>query len=223
MQSTLSMKSISTARYDQLLEVLRSRRSVRRFTNEPLPEGCLEQLAEAARWAPSAGNRQSWRLLAVSDPDLIRRLGEAVREKVAEIRGDLRSNAVRSVGTYLDAFSHFTGAPVVLAFTHRGGPDLLQAMRQSRTATKGLDPEASALASVSAAIENLLLAAHALGLGACWMTGPLLAEEELSSLLEVPPGWRLSALVPVGWPAEQPDPPPRRPVERFLRRLTRNS
>lgn len=213
----------AVTRYDTLLEVLRSRRSVRRFSDAPLPEGVVEQLLEAARWAPSAGNRQSWRVLEVTDPDLIRRMGEAVSARTTEIRGDLRPVAARAAGAYLDNFAHFTGAPLVLVFMHRGGVDLLRVVRRGRGESPsegtGLDPEASALASAAAAIQNLLLAAHTLELGACWMTGPLLAEEELSRLLEVPQGWRLTALVPVGCPAETPDPPPRRPVERLVRRI----
>jgi nitroreductase len=72
---------------------------------------------------------------------------------------------------------------------------------------------------VAAAIENLLLCAHALGLGACWMTGPLVAAEALAAILEVPRGWTLSALVPVGRPAERPATPPRRPRDALVRRL----
>jgi nitroreductase len=213
-----------TTRYGDLLEVLRSRRSVRRFMPEPLPAEAVMQLLDAARWAPSAGNRQSWRVLAVTNRALIDRMGEAVSARTAEVRGDLHPAAARVAGSYLDAFTHFTGAPLVLVFIHRGGPDLLRAVRRSRiegheTAPASLDPEASALASAAAAIQNLLLAAHVLGLGACWMTGPLLAADDLSLLLDVPQGWRLTALIPVGRPAETPEPPPRRPIDRLVRAI----
>lgn len=205
--------------YEELLDLVATRRSVRSFTDEPVDDATVLRLVEAARWAPSAGNRQPWRVVAVRDHSLILRMGEAVRQRTDEVRGDLRSGAERTVGAYLEAFSHFVGAPLVLAFIHRGGVDMLEASRKGQGGGRGLDPEAGALASTAAAIQNLLLAAHALGLGACWMTGPLLAEKELGELLEAPRGWRVTALVPVGHPAAIPDPPPRRPAERFLRFL----
>jgi nitroreductase len=74
-------------------------------------------------------------------------------------------------------------------------------------------------ASVAAALTQLLLAAHALGLGACWMTGPLVAAAELRALLAVPDGWELAALVPLGYPAEQPAPPRRRALGRLWQRV----
>lgn len=208
-----------TTSYQEILALLRSRRSVRRFTDEPVAEELVEQLVEAARWAPSAGNRQSWRVLCVDDRERIGSMGAAVRARVEEVRGDLRPAATAQMGSYLDSFLTFTGAPIVLAFIHRAGVDLIQSARRSREKTTGLDPEAYALASAAAAIENMLIAAHALGLGACWMTGPLLAEQELSVILKVPRSWRLTALIPVGWPAERPQPPPRRPLERLLNRV----
>lgn len=208
-----------TPSYQELLELMRSRRSVRRFSNEPVADELVEQLVEAARWAPSAGNQQAWRVLYVDDRERIGAMGDAVRARVEEVRSDLRPSATAQMSGYLDSFLTFTGAPIVLAFIHRAGVDLIQAARRSREKTTGVEPEAYSLASAAAAIENLLIAAHALGLGACWMTGPLLAEQEMSSILKVPRSWRLTALIPVGWPAEAPQPPPRRSLERLLRRV----
>ena len=64
------------------------------------------------------------------------------------------------------------------------------------------------------ALQNLLLMAHELGLGASGMTGPLVAADRLRALLEVLPSWEIAALVPVGYPAETPPAPPRKPAAR---------
>jgi nitroreductase len=66
---------------------------------------------------------------------------------------------------------------------------------------------------------QLLLAAHARGLGGCWMTGPLVAAEPLEELLGVPRGWSIAALVPLGYPDEQPEPPARRDLDRLVKRI----
>jgi nitroreductase len=199
-----------------LLALLRTRRSVRRFRPDPVPEDALAALAEAAAAAPSAGNRQAWRLLLVTSRERIDAMAEAVRAEVARLRSELRADAGPAAGAYLDNFLHFAAAPLVVAPIHRAGPDLLAAAGAAPRAARG---DAEALASVAAAIENLLLCAHALGLGACWMTGPLVAAEALEKILEVPRGWALSALVPVGAPAEAPAPPPRRAPETLVRRM----
>ncbi len=99
---------------------------------------------------------------------------------------------------------------------HRAAPSLIAAALEQPGPDAARRGEADALCSVAAALTQLLLAAHALGLGACWMTGPLVAEERLACALQVPDGWRISALVPVGYPAEAPEPPPRRPVSALL-------
>jgi nitroreductase len=200
----------------ELLALLRTRRSVRRFRPDPLADGEVEALVEAAACAPSAGNRQAYRLLLVSSRDRIEAMAEAVRAEVARLRAAMREDVRPGAGAYLDSFLHFAAAPLVVAPIYRSGPDLLAATGAAPAAARG---DADALASVAASIQNLLLCAHALGLGACWMTGPLVAVEALEKMLEVPRGWSLSALVPVGRPAEDPAPPPRRRPETLVRRM----
>lgn len=203
--------------YPALLDLMRSRRSVRSFLPVPLDPLVLDKLVEAARWAPTAGNRQAFRLLAIESREALSRMGEAVAAAVERLRGSVRADLRAAAGRYLDNFLHFTHAPLVLAPIWRPGASLLGAALQSPPATEPADEEG--LASVSAAIENLLLAAHALGLGACWMTGPLVAREELQRILGVPEGWRLAALVPVGRPAAEAPVPPRRDAGRLVQRL----
>lgn len=202
---------------DALLALLRGRRSVRRFLPDPVTEEQIERLVEAARWAPSASNRQAWRLIVVSSPPRIGAMAEAVRSASARLREGARTDTAAELDAYLQHFLHFATAPLVIAPIHRGGLDLLKAT--AGAADVDGRRELDALSSVAAAIQNLLLCAHAMGLGACWMTGPLVAEEALRPLLEVPAGWSLSALVPVGRPAEEPPPPARRAADQLVRRL----
>jgi nitroreductase len=78
----------------------------------------------------------------------------------------------------------------------------------------------SSLIGVSLAMQNLLLMAHEVGLGASVMTGPLLAGDKVKEILSVPATWEIAALVPVGYPAEEPPSPGRRPVEKVLSFVT---
>ncbi len=211
-----------TPDYEALIELMRARRSVRRFRPEPVPPELVERMLEAARWAPSAGNRQAHRFLAVTSAPLVASMAESVRRATARLAENLRPDLAEQAGAYLTHFHHFEGAPLVLVAIYRTGFDLLRAVASDSSPDldpPGTKPVVDALASVSAAVMNLLLAAHALGLGACWMTGPLIAARELAELLQVPHGWELAALVPVGYAAEQPAEPTRRALEQLVRRV----
>lgn len=202
-------------RFDALLAELSGRRSVRRFRPEPVPGDDMRRLLEAARWAPSPTNRQPWRFSVVRDAATRQRMCAAVEstaKAAAATVGGMLEEGMASYGAHLTAF---TEAPVVVAVLLR---------RPSRVAARlgaGLsDNERAALGgdlpAVGAAIQNLLLAAHALGLGACWMSGPLLAAAALREALGTPPTLDLVALIPVGRPAETPAGPPRRTLEQLL-------
>jgi len=207
-----------TSDYQTLLCLARGRRSVRRFRSDAVPEAVVEQLLEVARWAPSAGNRQAHRFLLVTARPTIAAMAEAVRAATARLADGLRPDLAEPGRAYLDNFTHFAGAPLVCVPIYRSGFDLRAAVAAEPAAT-GVEPAHDALASVSAAIMSLLLAAHSLGLGSCWMTGPLCAAEALGALLEVPRGWSVAALVPLGYPDEAPAAPRRREPEHLVRRV----
>ena len=211
------------ADYDQLLRLVRERRSIRSFRDDPVDPGLIDRILEAARWAPSGGNRQPWRFAVVTSPEVRRQMGEAVQNAVDAYKAKLAPERASGYSAYLDAFGQPSEAPVVIGVFYRPGGRLLTAGLRPELRD---DPDAAApaevgaLASASAAIQNLLLAAHALGLGACWMTGPLLAAPALCGLCGVPEGWKLCALVPVGHPTHQPEPPRRKALARLVRRIS---
>jgi nitroreductase len=201
-----------------LLEHLSARRSVRRFREDAPPREVLARLVEAAVTAPSASNKQPWRFLVVTDRARITLLAEAVRAAVERIASHVPAEAFRSYGDY---FTRFEAAPALIVPLHRTLTIL------SNLADDALDPadrariermeQQSGLIGTSLALQNLLLMAHALGLGASGMTGPLVADDRLRALLDVPPSWNITALVPVGWPAEAPAPTSRKPAESVIR------
>jgi len=198
-----------------LEQVIRRRRSVRRFKPDPVPEADVARMLELACLAPSASNQQMWRFVAISNREVLERMRQAVQEqyeRMAELMpDDERKAALRRARGYS---SFFTNAPVVIAVL--GEPY-----------TSGLEPVFAELGlaepalgeargwpdiqSIGAAVEHLLLAAVDMGYGGCWMTGPVAARQRLHQILGVEPPWRLLCLVPIGVPAEEPRPPfPRR-------------
>jgi nitroreductase len=191
---------------------MRERRSIRRFRSDGLPDGTLDRLMEAARWAPSASNRQPFRFLAIEKPETRAQMAVLVRTAVQEKLDQIPETERGLAATYAQDFVRFETAPLVLAVYFRANNALAERFGMPA------DWDVGAVSSASAAIMNLLLAAHALGLGACWMTGPLVAAPALEKFLAIPSGWRLSAIIPVGFADERPAPPQRRTSSQLLGR-----
>lgn len=204
-----------------LESLLRGRRSVRRFLPQKPPRAMIERILEAATAAPSASNKQPWRFLVVSDRARIERLASRVREAVERVARHVEPAYEASFRAYGDYFTRFEAAPLVIVPLYRSltvlsnmaGSGLEERDRRSIA----LMEENSGLIGASMAAQNLLLMAHALGLGASGMTGPLLALDAVRESLEVPESWQVLALIPVGYPAEEPPPTARKPLDAVAR------
>jgi nitroreductase len=179
--------------------VIRTQRAHRAFTDEPVPDEVVERVLEAATYAPSAENLQPWVFVVVRDADARARIGELNR-KAWEGGGREFSRPRLSPEVFAKVEAGATGgianAPVLVIV---GGDT-------SRSVDAVLE------ASVWPAVQNLLLAVQALGLGAALTTITTVFGDELRSLLALPDHVRPLAVVPLGWPAKQLRPPRRAPV-----------
>jgi coenzyme F420-0:L-glutamate ligase / coenzyme F420-1:gamma-L-glutamate ligase len=186
---------------------LRSRRSVRRFLPDPVPQEVLQRVLESACWAPSAHNRQPWRLVLLSTPQARETLLKAMH---ASFRQDLAADHLpeAEIQKRLQrSRSRISGAPLaVLVCVEPAVMDVYA--DTTRQAAEDL------MASQSAALcaGTLLLAAHGEGLGGVWICAPLFAPQAVLSALDLPPSWRPQVLILLGFPAEIPDPRPRLPL-----------
>lgn len=178
----------------ELTEAIKGRRSVRKFKDQPVPRELLEKILQLAVWAPSGMNRQEWSFVVVQGPkkeDLLKVFAQAfetVRPRLEKVFAD-KPKIVEGMRQF---FLTFGGAPVII----------LAYAGKSPTGTWDTH-------STAVAVQNLLLAAHAEGLGAVWTDGVLAKEDEINSLLGIE-GRKLVTVVPVGYPDEIPRVPPRR-------------
>ncbi|MES2886917.1 MAG: nitroreductase family protein [Pseudomonadota bacterium] len=208
---------------DALLAWLLSRRSVRKFTDQPIERNTLVQLMQAATSAPSASNRQPWRFAVVTAPGLRRRIAEAVQQRADEMKALIqRGHHADDFGNYGDFFHEpLLSAAVIVVPQYREHPDLIAELLRSGGANAEQFHTASAMqaerCSTSAAVMNLLLQAHASGLGGCWMAGPMIARDEVSRLLKIAPPWHMLGAVALGHPVASTAPAqPRKPMERVV-------
>jgi coenzyme F420-0:L-glutamate ligase/coenzyme F420-1:gamma-L-glutamate ligase len=199
---------------DELESLLQSRRSIRRYRPDPLPPGTLERLLTAAVWAPSAHNRQPWRFATVTTAEAKIRLAQAMGERLRADRladGDPLDVVEADAGK---SFARISGAPAVIVVCLT-----LADMDHYPDARRSQAEYLMAVQSVAMAVQNLLLAAHAEGLGACWMCAPLFCGEAVRQSLGLPGDWQPQALVTLGLPASAGKPALRRPAsERSLAR-----
>jgi nitroreductase len=184
-KATITGVSVKLRRWGGLdvLEAIRTRRSVRAFTGEAVSEEDVQRLIEAARWAPSAGNLQPWEFIIVRENETKRKLSIAALDQ-----------------TFIE------DAPVVI----------IVCADQARSAWRYRDRGTYlySLQDTAAATQNILLAVHAMKLGACWIGA--FHEEEVKRALGTPRNLKPIAIVPVGHPAERPAAPPRRSIEEII-------
>ncbi len=181
-----------------LQRVIRERRSIRRYAERSIPRRVLGELLETATWAPSAHNRQPWRFAVITDAarraSLARAMGEPFR---ADLAADgLAPDAIeRQVGR---SYERISSAPaVIIACMSMADMDVYpDARRQQAEWTM-------ATQSVALAVQNLLLAAHDAGLGACWMCAPLFCQDAIRRELGLPDDWEPQALITLGYPAQE--------------------
>ena len=163
-----------------VMECILSRRSVRRFTGDPVPDDVLREVVRAACAGPRGGGMALTRFIAVRAPGTIAAMREAVEAGVAALREHVTSARARErFDGYAAHFALFGGAPAVVVVLARPY-DSIYARIVSKYVPDderpGQDLVNVASMTAAAAVENMLLAAHALGYGAVVMTGPTVAE-----------------------------------------------
>ena len=202
---------------DGLLKLIESRRSVRRFKARPVPKEDILKMINAASTAPSGSNQQNWHFTIVTDEKTKALMRCAVEEAVRDILSKTGSKkAQEEISSYSRYFTFFSGAPCVICVSEKPYDSLIHRLLVKYD-SQAQNRSSSGIQGVAAAIENLLLAAHALGYGTCWMTGPLVAKKQLEKILKISPPDSLAALVPVGIPESIPAMPPRKPAEEIVK------
>ena len=177
-------------------EVVRTRRSIRSYQDRPVGEALLKELVDLAILAPTGMNSQPWAFTVITNRQVMAKLNERVKALLLApaLAESLVNEGLRQVLSNPE-FSIFYNAPAMIIITS--------------------DPTApTAMIDCQLAAENLFLAAHAKGLGTCYVGFLMFGREddEVRELLHLPEGHELMAAAIVGYPGEKPGPPQRRPA-----------
>ncbi|MGI6412841.1 MAG: nitroreductase family protein [Syntrophomonadaceae bacterium] len=173
----------------QVLECIKTRRSIRRFTDQAVPDAVLKELMEAIQWAPSWANTQCREVVVVKDAAMKQQLSELLAPNNPATKGVIE-------------------APVVLVFCARKG--VAGFKKGLQTTNKG----DWYMFDLGIAAQNLCLAAHEKGLGTVHIGN--IDHEAVDKLLGLPEGVESVEIIPVGYPAAAGNAPPRKPLEEFV-------
>jgi nitroreductase len=189
-----------------VIEAIKTRRSIRKFRDDMVPDKLLRKIVDAARWAPSGGNVQPWIFIIIKDRELKEKIRLSLRDRAlryiqsVEGKRELEKYEPEVRFKWIEGIKsekyqeHVCRAPVLIA-------------------TFGDSSSPYYIYDCCAATENLILAAHSLGLGTCWIDPGVtdeLTESQIQSLLKVPEKFRIVSLVAIRFPAETPKPRPRK-------------
>jgi len=183
-------------------EVLEKRISVRNFTKEEIKIEDLKEIVKYAGLAPSVNNSQPWRFIAITNKELLKKMGELVSNKINSLFPEPSGEEEEKVKSKVLWYStFFAGAPSVIAVAMKPYEAIVDTLIYKTELTH---EELNKLRgypdvlSLGAAIEHILLGAVNLGYGACWLSGPLVAREGLEECLSIKSPWKLSAMVAIG-------------------------
>ena len=187
----------------RLVDELKERRSIRKFKARAVPQELVLAVLEAAGLAPSAHNAQPWRFVIITDELVKKRLAEAMAESwVSDAAKDGSSVPPEKLRLSIERFA---SAPILIlaCLTLEG------MVRFADVERRGFERDL-ALQGLGAGLENLLLAAHWAGLGACWFGAPGFCKEAVRRVLAVPFDVDPEALVVMGYAVEKPGAPVRK-------------
>jgi len=197
-------------RSTDLFDIQRTMRAMRRLKPDPVPDPLITQILEAATCAPNGGNSQNWRFLVVKDPEIKKAVQVYYKRAYDEVQKPRHdSQAPKEPGPALDQHYRNEAAIEYLTDNFHEAPVWIIACAEEASS-----PSASSGASVYPAVQNMLLAARALGLGATLTARHITFREEVEKLLGLPRNVSSFAIVPIGYPVGKFGPTSRTPLKR---------
>jgi len=193
---------------------LRTRRSIRRFKTDPVPDSVLKEILHTATFAPSAHHRQPWRFVVLTESNAKHHLAESMAD---EFQQDLEKDKLprQEIERRVDkSRQRITSAPVVVILCVE-----MSEMDNYPDARRRNAEYIIATQSAANAGMQLLLAAHAEGLGGVWVCSPMFAQEIVQTALDISKSWEPQAMFLLGYPVEIPELRARKPLEEVVKTL----
>jgi nitroreductase len=193
-RQALSLEDVMPEETHDLFEIMATTRSMRRLRPEPVPAALIRKILEAGVSAPSGGNMQRWRFLVVRDPKIKQTVGAYYKRAWDEVVSPRYRAGEPAPGTSRERFARMLNAAQYLADHIHEAPVWIV------PCLEGASPTRTSGSSIYPAVQNMLLAARALGLGATLTTLYLAFEKEAEAALGLPADMHSYAILPIGYP-----------------------
>ncbi len=180
----------------ELFHIMRTTRAMRRLKPDPVPDELIQRILQAGQWAANGGANQRWRFLVVKDRSIKEQVQKWYQKAFDEVVGPRYRNAEPPPGSSPGRYRRQHDAVEYLTEHYHDAPVWIVACQDDGEET----PSRSAGASIYPAVQNMLLAARALGLGSTLTSRHLRHEKEVEEILGLPPGVHSYAILPIGYP-----------------------
>ncbi len=185
--------------YETLKDICSRRKSVRKYSAEKVLDEDIAKILEIANSTPYASGQGKWEVLVIKDPETLKQMADCVKQKVDELLVDIREDFKEHFLNYSKGFTFFDKANVVLVFTFRISPVVTSLFGINASEEIKKFERDNFTKSISCAAMLACLAAESLGLGACYMTGPILAQDLILPIIKAKPGQEIGAVIPIGY------------------------
>ena len=190
----------------ELKEAIERRSSVRSFKNDPVPTEALQEMVRLAGLAPSVNNYQPWSFIGITTREKLNHIADMVSTKLDTFKTKA-SEPARNVKTQVEYFStFFRDAPAVIAVVLEEYETIWEKTSELSHEEINKMRNFPDIQSTGACIQNILLTAVDMGYGTCWLSGPMVAREEIEEYLEIIRPSRLISFVAIGEPKHEPKP-----------------
>ena len=187
--------------YQILKSICEKRKSVRLFSDKPVSKDSIEKIKNIAYTSPYTSGKKNWEIIVVENKESIRTIAQIVKKHSDEIEKKIREDFREGYGEYAKSFTVFETAPVLFILTFRV-PYALSLMFDEEDEFISEWERDNYVKSISCVAMHVILAAESLGLGSCYMTGPLIAEEQIIEFACINKAKRIGAIIPIGYPKE---------------------
>lgn len=207
----------------EFIKVVETRTSVRNFTDEPVAIGDLHEIIRLASCAPCVGGEEFWKFIIITDREVLKQISEIVRNKYREFIPENDERITENVRYAVEKFaSVISAAPTVVAVVE----EPYEALIDKVLAKAGLNHDDMNrlrnfpdILSVGGVVQTMLLAAVEYGYSGCWLSGPMIARDEVAQLLKLPEPYKLASFVALGKPATDPVPRIKKSMDELLLQL----
>jgi nitroreductase len=185
--------------YEIFKDISLRRKSTRKFSDKVVSDEDITKIIDIAKSSPYASGQKNWDIQIIKDRETIKNIADCVKQKVLEMESTIREDFRDPFLSYTKNFTFFEQAPAVFVLTFRISPIITHMVGKNITKDMAEWERDNYTKSISCVAMLTLLAAESLGLGACYMTGPIIAQDKIIPLIKAKPGREIGAIIPIGY------------------------